>query len=576
MEKNKKIIIQIFLFFVLFFSPFLVSAATLYLSPNSGSHNVGGNFSVSIYVSSKDQAINAVSANISYPKDKLEVTSISKAGSILTLWAQEPSFSNGSGSVSLEGIVPNPGYTGSSAKIVQINFKAKNSGNATISFSSGSVLANDGKGTNILAGMSGATFSINKADDSKKEEKPITPTQTESKTVPDLAEVNSSSHSDQDKWYSNSGAIFNWKMSDDVNGVRLSVAKDSKEISNDVFFPVNSKEYKNLADGVWYFNVQLRNQYGWSGISSFRFQIDTEKPSKFDISEIKKEGESNSRAKFLFDAQDELSGIDYFEVKIDDGNYEIWRNIDNKNIYETPALSSGNHSLHVKAVDKAGNFFSNSINFSVNSIEAPVITDSPRVVFLGDKLVIKGTSKYSSYDIRGWLQFRDNEPEAVNLKTDEFGNFELYLDRQLEPGTYRFWVEIIGEDGVSNVFSEKIKFKVKKQFILIDILSNFKMTNVLIIIIIFVIIVLAFVAYVWYKYMHLRDDLLALIYKKEINTCKDINKLKNYYQKKLEKSRGSDSISRKENKAIRETVEQLDNLEKSIEKDFSDIIKKIK
>ena len=69
-------------------------AATLSFSPSFGSHASGNTFSVGVFVSSADQAMNAASGAISFPADKLEVISLSKTGSIFTLWVQEPSFSN--------------------------------------------------------------------------------------------------------------------------------------------------------------------------------------------------------------------------------------------------------------------------------------------------------------------------------------------------------------------------------------------------------------------------------------------------------------------------------------------------
>ncbi len=140
--------------------PSVASAATLSVSPSSGSYAVGRTFSVSIGVSSVDQAMNAASGVLSFPANKLEVVSISKTGSIFSLWVQEPSFSNTAGTVSFAGIVLNPGFTGTYGRILSVSFRAKATGSATLSFSSTSVLANDGNGTNILTKTSGATFTI--------------------------------------------------------------------------------------------------------------------------------------------------------------------------------------------------------------------------------------------------------------------------------------------------------------------------------------------------------------------------------------------------------------------------------
>ena len=108
-------IYKIILFsFLIGLAPLSVSAATLSFSTPAESYSVGSTFSVSVYAGSSDQAMNAASGVISFPWDKLEVVSLSKTGSIFSLWVQEPSFSNSAGTVSFEGIVLNPGYTGAS------------------------------------------------------------------------------------------------------------------------------------------------------------------------------------------------------------------------------------------------------------------------------------------------------------------------------------------------------------------------------------------------------------------------------------------------------------------------------
>ena len=132
----KSLLIGGALFVVFSILPIAAQAASLYFSPSSGSYAVGSPITLNVYVSSADQAMNAASGVISFPSDKLEVTSLSKTGSIFTLWVQEPSFSNSVGAVNFEGIVLNPGFTGSGGKVLSITFKTKVAGNAPLTFSS--------------------------------------------------------------------------------------------------------------------------------------------------------------------------------------------------------------------------------------------------------------------------------------------------------------------------------------------------------------------------------------------------------------------------------------------------------
>ncbi len=152
------------LFFISVFAwllfPGVLFAATLRFSPSSGTYNVGQTISVSIVVGSTDQAMNATSGVITFPNDLLSVQSISKGGSIIGLWVQEPNFSNTNGSAHFEGVVLNPGFMGGAGTVLTINFKAKAPGKAHIAFDGPQVLANDGQGTDILVQSSPADFVI--------------------------------------------------------------------------------------------------------------------------------------------------------------------------------------------------------------------------------------------------------------------------------------------------------------------------------------------------------------------------------------------------------------------------------
>ncbi|HEU0051369.1 MAG TPA: hypothetical protein VFQ60_04940, partial [Patescibacteria group bacterium] len=137
-----------------------VHAASFYLSPSASSYTIRQNFSINVMVSSADQALNAFSGTVSFPSDKLSISSISKSGTIVSLWVQEPSFSNSAGTLHFEGMVLNPGYKGNAGKVLTINFSALREGSAAVQFSSGSILANDGEGTDITSGLGKAAFTI--------------------------------------------------------------------------------------------------------------------------------------------------------------------------------------------------------------------------------------------------------------------------------------------------------------------------------------------------------------------------------------------------------------------------------
>ena len=140
------------------FDAYAADSSTLYLTPSGGSYVVGDTFSVSIKVYSGDIAINAAEGILHFTSDTVEVESVSKDNSIFTLWTEDPAYSNEMGTLRFSGGLPHPGYTGSQGTVLDLIFRVKNTGAATMNFSDARILASDGKGTNVLAGTGGGSY----------------------------------------------------------------------------------------------------------------------------------------------------------------------------------------------------------------------------------------------------------------------------------------------------------------------------------------------------------------------------------------------------------------------------------
>ena len=175
---------------IIFLSLFIVGgvqsiyAANIIISPANISTRVGQTFTIDILVNDNKDAINAASALLSFPSDVLSITSVSKSGSFINLWAEEPTYSNIAGTASFEGVALNPGFSGATGKAITITFKAKQAGNVSILLKSGSVLANDGNATNVLGTLSGAFVVINETETSTVSDKKVSQDDSGSLPVP--------------------------------------------------------------------------------------------------------------------------------------------------------------------------------------------------------------------------------------------------------------------------------------------------------------------------------------------------------------------------------------------------------
>ncbi len=148
-------------FLGILFGASLVSAQIVSAFPAKKTISLGENVSVKVVVSSPLQAMNAVSAALSYPAS-LSVVSIDKGGSVIDFWTEEPHVVGGK--ILFEGVALSPGYQGSSGVLFTVTFSGKKQGIAQLVFTNAAILANDGLGSNIIKGLGAASIAIGGGD----------------------------------------------------------------------------------------------------------------------------------------------------------------------------------------------------------------------------------------------------------------------------------------------------------------------------------------------------------------------------------------------------------------------------
>ncbi len=333
-------------------SPVSVLGAGLVFSPGSGSYQPGATFTVSVFVDSAGEALNAVSGVVSFPKGALEVVSVSKNQSIISLWVEEPYFSNEDGTVHFEGIVLNPGYVGSNGKILDVTFAAAGAGAPVLTFSAGSVLANDGEGSEILTSRGRAQFTIASAPtrDTTPDDSSEAPNTTESLVpalLPEVVPVDSSPTG----WLAGSTGVFNFALPEGVVAMRLLLDTESDSVPTVVYQPpIASKTIEGLEEGLSYLHVQYKNAAGWGDVLHHEIRTDTTAPNTPIVKVIRQDT-------FLLSALDEVSGVERFEIDIDGGE-KFTLSGEAATVFVIPAsltLSRGQHALTVRVFDHAGN-----------------------------------------------------------------------------------------------------------------------------------------------------------------------------------------------------------------------------
>ncbi len=557
-------------FTFLIFSARTVNAATLYFSPSSGNFTVGNILTTSVLVNTQDKAINNVDAIINFPSALLEVVSVNKSGSIFSLWVEGPAFSSSAGTISFNGGLPTPGFSGTAGTIVSIVFRVRSAGTASLVFSSAAVRANDGRGTDILQTRAQAQFSL------ISEERPVA--LPVALGTPQAPRISSETHPDPKKWYAKSSATLTWPVGDDVTATKVLIGKVSTAEPVVLYTPpINQKTIENLGDGIWYFHAQLKNDSGWGGVTHFRFQIDTKNPDRFNIELVPREDPADPRVKLIFDTHDETSGIDHYEIQIDGKDTVTWRD-DGSRIFETPVLGPGSHTLMAKAVDKAGNSLTNSIEFVVEPLKAPVIIDYPRELAQGETLIVRGTT-YPDAEITLWLQRDDKAPDTFTARSDSAGNFMFISNKGLETGVYKLWAKATDRRGASSNPSEKVTFVVKQSTFLTVGTFAIKFLSVLIPILGLIIFLILMLWYSWHKFSRMRKRLKKEVREVEVALHKSFDLLKEDIReqiKMLEKTSTKRQLTEKEEKIVKQLQRDLDDAEKFIHKEIEDIEEEVR
>ncbi len=155
----KLVTIGFLIVFSLFSGEAKATGANFYIVPTKGEFMVGKNISAVARLNSNGNAINAAEGIVDFSEDTLEVVSISKTGSIFSLWPVEPTFDNKKGLISFAGGSPTA-YSGSSGQIISIVFVPKTASNGKMEFTTGRILLADGSGTDIFIEAIGALWNF--------------------------------------------------------------------------------------------------------------------------------------------------------------------------------------------------------------------------------------------------------------------------------------------------------------------------------------------------------------------------------------------------------------------------------
>jgi serine protease AprX len=175
--------------------------------------------------------------------------------------------------------------------------------------------------------------------------------------------------------------------------------------------------------------------------------VDTVKPSVTITSPPDNEWSASRDANVEWTGSDDRSGIDYYEIQLDNGT---WNNTGTTTNYVYSAMDEGSHNATVRAYDRAGNFNESVVTFGVDTEEPEVSIINPPAGFQTISTIV--LVEWSGYDPASGIDHYE-----IKINDDAYMDMGLETGHtfgELSVGDHTFTVKAV--DGAGNFREESL------------------------------------------------------------------------------------------------------------------------
>lgn len=312
-------------------------AATFAPSPSAQTVEVGERFTVELVASPNGESLDTVRAYVAFPSSILRADGV-ELGALFPRQSPGNGIDNDAGTISEGGFILG-GVVTQSGVFATITFTALAEGTATVEIVDSSRLIANGeeKGTGAYAD---ATVTVRGAE----EPPPASPVIT----------VTSITHPDLNLWYKENIFTADWSVSEGASVTQWRTAFD-QEPEGDPDEPYASrnvtKTISDIADGTWYFHIKgAMAGGGYTQTAHRQVRVDRTLPNPIAPTTLRIRYLEGEDALIEFATTDEMSGIDHYELSVNEAEY-----FTATSPYILRDLEVGDYFIEVKAVDRAGN-----------------------------------------------------------------------------------------------------------------------------------------------------------------------------------------------------------------------------
>jgi hypothetical protein len=558
---NKLILIILTAFFAFFAKNIKADGASLFFEPLSGSFLAKDVIFAKLKINTNEFSINAAEAVVEIISEEVEILEVSKENSIFSIWPEEPNFDENK--INFSGGLPSPGFKGE-GEILNIKFRINKPGTANLSFKEGKILANDGKGTDVLMFLKEAKYYIQEKNilDAEKPEELTN------------IKVFSPTHPNQQEWYSNKSPVFQWKINSKVKKINYALDKNTESPS--VFENQNlveSVKYENLEDGVWYFHIRFGDEKNWSEKINYKISIDSSPPTSFDVV-VKNLGDpANPNLNLYFETTDNISGIEYYKIKVGEDDF-LKLMMAEINPFSLPNLLPGVYPIVVRATDKAGNNVESKTTISVDSIKIPEISLFPEKYLAGEDVFYMEGSSLPNVGVIIFLEKDGKEIRKWLVSSDDKGFWFFSTKELIKSGTYNLKIQAKDKRGTLSSLSEPKELEVTLSgFNFGPLLLSLK--TVILLLIILILLGISVIVFFMLKNKKTKKKLKKETFEAKKILSERFQELKKEIEKKIGMFDLQPGLSEKEKILYEDLKKSLEKSENSIKKEVEDIEKEL-
>lgn len=285
-------------FCVVGFIPSVTSkAALLYFMPQGGELIKDETAIIELRLDVENyKTVNAVEVFIKFNNEELEVKDFITGGSAIDLWLEEPRIINSKGTVQFSGGI-SKNISVNDALLGRLVIKPKKTGFVIVNYEAISrVLTADGFGTPLKVDYLEGIYRVSKY--------PL-----------DIPRIFSRTHPDSNKWYSSNILEINWDAKQNVKYSYLISRSMETRPDDEPELIVGNIEYAGLLNGIYYFYLREKiDDQDWRDAMPFRIMIDSLPPEFLAIDISKRKQFLSDEFTIVFNAVDNVSGIDYYLV----------------------------------------------------------------------------------------------------------------------------------------------------------------------------------------------------------------------------------------------------------------------